>query len=116
MANETKKLLQQVRELIHSARKIAVRGINTLQVITNFEIGHLIVEHEQKGKKRAGYGEQIIRELSLELTLEFGKGFSKSNLEYMRRFFIEYQDRMAKIGLKQGQEECKGAFDQRSDH
>lgn len=87
----------KVRELIHSARNIAVRGVNTLQVLTNFEIGRLIVKHEQKGKKRAGYGEQIIQELSSELTLEFGKGFSKSNLEYMRRFFIEYQDRMPKI-------------------
>ena len=97
MTNEAKKLLQQVRELILSARKIAAHGVNTLQVITNFEIGRVIVEHEQKGSKRAGYGEQIIQELSQKLTLEFRKGFSKSNLEYIRRFFIEYQDRMPKI-------------------
>jgi hypothetical protein len=57
--------------------------------MTNFEIGRLIIEHEQKGRKRAEYGKQILQELSKELSSEFGRGFSKSNLEYMRRFFLE---------------------------
>ena len=87
MDAEGKKLLKQVRSLIRSARQIAARGVNTLQVMTNFEIGRLIIEHEQKGRKRAEYGKQIIQELSRELSFEFGGGFSKSNLEYMRRFF-----------------------------
>lgn len=87
MDAEGKKLLKQVRFLIRSARQIAARGVNTLQVMTNFEIGRLIIEHEQKGRKRAEYGKQIIQELSRELSFEFGRGFSKSNLEYMRRFF-----------------------------
>ena len=65
--------------------------------MTNFEIGHLIVDHEQKGRKRAEYGKQMIKELSKELSSEFGRGFSKSNLEYMRRFFLEYGERVPRI-------------------
>ena len=97
MDAEGKQLLKQVRSLIRSARQIAARGVNTLQVMTNFEIGRLIIEHEQKGRKRAEYGKQIIQELSRELSFEFGRGFSKSNLEYMRRFFLEYGERVPRI-------------------
>lgn len=52
--------------------------------------GRRIVEHEQEGKPKAGYGKQTIQELSRQLTEEFGRGFSKRNLEYMRRFYLEY--------------------------
>ncbi len=97
MDAEGKQLLMQLQSLIRSSRQIAARGVNSLQVITNYEIGHLIVEHEQKGRKRAEYGKQIVKELSGELSLEFGKGFSKSNLEYMRRFFLEYRGRLPRI-------------------
>ena len=86
-------LLQRVRELITSARRSAARAVDTLQVATNFEIGHLIVEHEQGGDERAAYGKALIEELSAALTEEFGRGFSRSNLEYMRRFYIAYQVR-----------------------
>jgi len=60
--------------------------------ITNFEIGRRIVEFEQQGSRRAEYGERIVRELSQKLTAEFGRGFSKRNLEYIRRFYLEYHD------------------------
>jgi len=83
-------LLQQVRDTIHSARKATVRGINTLQVMTNFEIGRLIFEYKQKGKKRAKYGTNTIKDISNELSAEFGRGFSQRNLEYMRRFYLEW--------------------------
>ena len=63
--------------------------MNTLQVRTNFEIGKRIVQHEQRGEERAGYGRQLLKELSANLTGEFGKGFSVSNLQLMRKFFIE---------------------------
>jgi len=66
-------------------------------VMTNFEIGRLIVEHEQAGEERASYGKQVLKELSGKLTLEFGRGFSKSNLEYMRRFFLEYKKQVPEI-------------------
>ena len=83
LSDKANELIQRVRSLILSARKIAARGVNTLQVVTNFEIGRMIVENEQKGEKRAQYGKQVIGELSEDLSEEFGRGFSKSNLEYM---------------------------------
>ena len=76
-------LISELRGLIISARRTAASTINTLQVLTNFEIGRLIVEHEQKGSKRAQYGAELLKEISTRLTEEFGKGFSKANLEYM---------------------------------
>jgi predicted nuclease of restriction endonuclease-like (RecB) superfamily len=97
MNTESKQLLMSIQSLIRSARHIATRGVNALQVMTNFEIGCLIVEHEQKGKKRAEYGKKMLQELSKELSSEFGRGFSRSNLEYMRRFFLEYRERIPKI-------------------
>ena len=92
-----KELLSRVRMLILSARRIAARQINILQVMTNFEIGRLIFEHEQSGDARAHYGERLVRNLSKRLVAEFGRGFSKSNLEYMRRFFLEYRLSRGKI-------------------
>lgn len=93
MTNNTEAftLFQSVRELILSARHIAARRVNTLQVMTNFEIGRLIVENEQKGASRAEYGKQVIKRLSKELATEFGRGFSERNLECMRRFYLEWQ-------------------------
>jgi hypothetical protein len=73
-------LVQEIRDLVQGARRAAVQNVNTLQVITNFEIGRRIVEFEQKGNRRAEYGERIVRELSQRLTAELGRGFSKSNL------------------------------------
>ncbi|MGV8422341.1 DUF1016 N-terminal domain-containing protein, partial [Pseudomonas aeruginosa] len=52
--------------------------------------GRRIVEAEQQGKRRAGYGEQLIARLSADLTARFGRGFSPDNLENMRRFFAAY--------------------------
>jgi len=87
-------LLEQVRGLIRAARRSAAAVVNSLQVITNFEIGRMIVEHEQHGAQRATYGKEILRDLSIRLTEEFGKGFSRSNLEYMRKFYLAYRQRL----------------------
>ena len=82
-------LIAELRGLILSARHTAASTINTLQVLTNFEIGRRIVEHEQKGAKRAEYGTELLKELSARLTEEFGRGFSTTNLKLMRQFFME---------------------------
>ena len=87
-------LIAEVRNLIQSARHAAASTVNTLQVLTNFEIGRRIVEHEQKGKKRAAYGTELLKELSARLAVEFGNGFSVSNLQMMRKFFLEYKLRI----------------------
>ena len=90
-------LLTEVRQLIQSARRSVSTVVDTFQVMTNFEIGRRIVEHEQKGAKRAAYGAELLKELSARLTEEFGRGFSKANLEYMRRFYLEWESRVSPI-------------------
>jgi len=92
-----KNLLQNIRELILAACKAVVHSVDLIQVLTNFEIGRCIVEHEQGGAKRAQYGKGLLKELSIVLTAEFGRGFSRSNLEYMRKFYLAYQDRAPQI-------------------
>ena len=86
-------LLTEVRQLIQSARRGVSTVVDTFQVMTNFEIGRRIVEHEQKGAKRAAYGAELLKDLSARLTAEFGRGFSAVNLSHMRRFFLTWQDR-----------------------
>lgn len=76
----------KITKLLQEARKSVVRTINQTIVYTYYEIGRLIVEEEQKGKKRAEYG----KELSKKLIKEFGRGFSVDNLENMRRFYLVY--------------------------
>ncbi len=90
-------LVTEVRQLIQSARRGVSTIVDTFQVMTNFEIGRRIVEHEQKGAKRAAYGAELLKELSARLTEEFGRGFSRSNLEYMRKFFLDWQKRVPQI-------------------
>lgn len=87
-------LLDALRELITSARKAVRHTVDAFQVVTNFEIGRRIVEHEQRGAERAEYGKALLRELSARLTEEYGRGFSRSNLEYMRKFYLMYRDRL----------------------
>jgi len=87
-------LLREVRDLILSARKAVVHSVDLIQVLTNFEIGRRIVEHEQGGAERAEYGRTLLKGLAASLTAEFGRGFSKRNLEYMRKFYLAYQDRL----------------------
>ena len=82
-----------IRGLVVSARTTVARGVDLVQVHTNFEIGRRIVEQEQKGKGRAAYGKEVIKALAERLTGEFGKGFSTTNLAYMRTFYLVYQDR-----------------------
>ena len=75
-------LVQEIRDLVQGARQAAAQNVNTLQVITNFEIGRRIVEYEQRGSRRAGYGTHLLQDLSHRLTEEFGRGFSSTNLKY----------------------------------
>jgi predicted nuclease of restriction endonuclease-like (RecB) superfamily len=87
-------LLTEVRQLIQSARRGVSTVVDSFQVMTNFEIGRRIVEHEQKGAKRAAYGAELLKELSARLSEEFGRGFSPVNLSHMRRFFLVWQERV----------------------
>lgn len=80
----------KIIDLLHNARKIAIHAVNQTMVISYFEIGRIIISEEQNGKERAEYGKRILKELSLKLTNEFGKGFSQRNLEQMRQFYLTY--------------------------
>jgi len=94
-------LIAEVRSLIQSARRGVASVVDTFQVMTNFEIGRRIIEHEQKGAKRAAYGKELLSELSLRLTEEFGRGFSVTNLKLMRQFFVELQSRIGQEATDQ---------------
>lgn len=80
----------KITDLLISAKKAVVQSVNKTIVITYYEIGRLIVEEEQQGKSQAEYGQNLISELSIKLTAEFGKGFSMTNLKQMRTFYLTY--------------------------
>ena len=84
-------LLQDIKQLLHSARNRVVTAVNSAMVNTYFAIGRLIVEHEQQGKVKAEYGAETLKELSQQLIHEFGKGFSVTNLQQMRLFYSIYE-------------------------
>ena len=98
ITNDLAPLVTELRNLIHSARHSVASTVNTLQVMTNFEIGRRIVDHEQKGEKRAEYGKELLKALSVRLVEEFGSGFSPTNLKLMRQFFIDYRGRISLSG------------------
>jgi len=84
------KLTDRIIALIEESRRKTVAAVNFAMVYTYYEIGRQIVEEEQGGKRRAGYGEKIIEELSAKLTARYGRGWSVENLTLMRKFFMVY--------------------------
>lgn len=84
-------MILEIRELLENARKNVAQQVNTQLLTTYWNIGRIIVEYEQQNQIRADYGKQTLRELSKELTREFGKGFSRSNLQNMRAFYLAYE-------------------------
>ena len=77
----------QVVALLEQARRNSARSVNAIMTATYWEIGRRIVEHEQKGKKRAEYGKALLHRPAEDLTARFGKGFSERNLLAMREFY-----------------------------
>ncbi len=84
------KLLSKIGNTFTQAKENATISINVELVKAYWNIGSYIVKYEQKGKIKADYGDKLILQLSQDLKLKYGKGFSKSNLVYMRLFFIKY--------------------------
>ena len=83
-------MILEIRELLESARKNVAQQVNAQLLTTYWNIGRIIVEYEQQNQIRAEYGKQTLKEVSRELTREFGKGFSVSNIQFMRRFYQSY--------------------------
>lgn len=86
-----KNLIDNVNNIIERSKTNIYKAINSEMVKAYFEIGKEIVEEEQKGKDRAEYGKSIIKNLSIQLTKNHGKGYSNRNLETMRQFYLTYQ-------------------------
>ena len=87
----TTSMIQEIKELLSGARQRVAVQVNTELLSTYWNVGRIIVEHEQNSQERAAYGKQTLKALSKELTKEFGKGFSVSNIQFMRRFYQTYQ-------------------------
>lgn len=66
-------------------------------MVVNWLVGREIVEEEQRGQRRAGYGAALLRELAGRLRVEFGAGYGLDNLEHCRRFFLDYPQLLAEI-------------------
>jgi len=84
--------VSDIKQLIEQSRRAAYAAVNSIMIDTYWHIGQRIVEQEQQGEKRAEYGKQIIKMLSKELTSAYGRGWSIRNLQYIRLFYLTYND------------------------
>lgn len=84
---ESTPVYERIRDILESSRANVARSVNTTQVVANWLIGREIVEEEQRGHRRAGYGEELVSTISKRLTADFGRGFSRDNLFWFRRFY-----------------------------
>ena len=87
---KTDDILTDMRGIINSAQKAAYQAVNVALVQRNWLIGYRIAEEELRGERRDNYGAEIIKKLSKELTLEYGEGFSFSNLYKFVRFYKSF--------------------------
>src|SRR2546429_3312340 len=83
-------LIGDIGELLEAARRNAARAVNALMTATYWEIGRRIVEFEQRGKKRAEYGEELLQRLAQDLTARVGRGFSYPNVNKFRQFYLAF--------------------------
>jgi predicted nuclease of restriction endonuclease-like (RecB) superfamily len=83
-------LLVGIAKLLDAARHTSARAVNALMSAAYWETGRRIVEFEQKGQERAGYGEELLERLSADLTKRFGRGFSRHNLARFRDFYAAF--------------------------
>ena len=85
-------LYDRIRQVLLEAQSSVSRAVNTAMVHAYFEIGRLIIDDEQHGRARAEYGEETLKLLSERLTVEFGRGFSRQNLQNMKQFYQSFQN------------------------
>lgn len=84
------KWVDEIKSIMETARNQAAQDLNNIMLATYWRLGQSIVENEQSGELKAQYGKRVLSELSKRLTLELGKGYSKSNLYNMRDFYAVY--------------------------
>ena len=92
MAEEilSEKLYRAVRKVVEASVRFVSVAANAALVKRNWEIGRLIVEDEQGGKRKADYGKAVLAGLANRLTIEFGNGYTLTNLKYMRQFYLAF--------------------------
>ena len=83
-------LIENISKVIKQAHRRLAAAFNTVLLDTNWEIGRYIVDFEQQGNARAKYGDNLINRLSKDLTVRLGKGYSKTNLLYIRKFYYTF--------------------------
>lgn len=88
--SEYKQLVDRIDHLWEEAKSNAIQAVNTELLDANWQTGRYIVEFEQGGKARAEYGTQLLVNLAKDLTARRGKGFSRSNLNYMRKLYLAF--------------------------
>jgi hypothetical protein len=88
----------KIKELMVNARKIIFRDITNQSLKTYWQVGQIIVEKEQDGKVKARYGDKLLIALSKKLTNQMGRGFLRSNLQNMRKFYVLYPKRQTVSG------------------
>jgi DUF1016 N-terminal domain len=84
-------LLARVAGVLEQGRRSAARAVNAVLAATYWQIGRHIVEHEQAGKRKAGYGDELLNRLAVDLTARFGRGFSRQSLQRMRAFYLGWE-------------------------
>ncbi len=92
LSQHTDNVVCDVQNIIRIGRNAALTSANNIMTLTYWNVGKRIVEEEQKGEGRAEYGLELIKNLSKELTQEFGKGFSPRYLAYFRKFYLTIPD------------------------
>ena len=85
---------QDVKSILEEARKRVYRNIQSEMVLAYWQIGKMIVD-KQGGNPRADYGNGLLKELSIQLTKDFGRGFDERNLRFIRQFYLSFQKRNA---------------------
>ena len=83
-------VFDRVQTILDSAQSHAARTVNTTQVVANWLIGREIVEEQQQGKKRAGYGEQIVAQLADQLKESGVTGYGYLSLNLCRQFYLSF--------------------------
>jgi predicted nuclease of restriction endonuclease-like (RecB) superfamily len=89
-STDYQKLIEQIGITYEAAKSKIISAVNTEMLHAYWEIGKDIIEFEQDGKLKAEYGKQLLENLSKDLSLRHGKGFSRSNLNYMRLLYNKY--------------------------
>jgi hypothetical protein len=84
-------LLARVAGVLEQGRRATARAVNAVLAASYWQIGRHIVEREQAGKRKAGYGDELLNRLAADLTARFGRGFSRQSLQRMRAFYLGWE-------------------------